>query len=179
MVIRKSITRLHSIAAIHRQLYDQENLTHIYLNTFFESFKEISGQQYGLELFSLVLTHECHQHVININQAVPCAMLLNELTGNICTATHKGTDTAKLTMAVECHDFQLSVSLELTSDEHYFRIEPKGNSTLLEIIKKQLHTEIFKVSEDRKEISFVFTLKDLRGTSSALPKNYTPNLTLT
>jgi len=176
-VLNKSITRLHSIAAIHRQLYDQENLTHIYLNTFFESVKEITVQQYEFERFGITLTKNCHHRVFNINQAVPCSMLLNELTGHICSAQANQMCNPELSLQVSCSDSKLSISLEILSDNTIFRIHSNTNYTLLEILKKQLSVDDFEWSEDAKKVHFDFKLTDIRGTSSALPKNYNPDLT--
>lgn len=173
-IITRSISRLHSIAAIHEQLYNYQNLTKIDLIKFFNQIINIGQSQCNNLNLNYANPQSCNGDFININQAVPCSMLLNQIfsivNDNLCSSD-KPTD---LTVRVYCENSELRIGINsqiLSTDKFQSLLK---NDVLVSLFKEQL-SAFFNINTKQNDILISFQLSDKKGSSNSLPEDYKPS----
>lgn len=173
-IIKRNVARLHSIASIHKLLYEEESLTHIQLSSYFHSLVDSFCTQYSGIDINLSISSNCNEETININQAVPNAMLMNELISTVCPRSPKGKN-EKTDITLTCVDDFVTVTIQFPNiDQQLSQYELKQNS-LIKLISKQLGAENLSIFAGSNDITYSFKLSNLKGSSSSLPKNYKPS----
>ena len=74
--------RIHTMALIHERLYNTENFSNIDFNIFIQDLAESLQMSYSLISCNIVLHLEVNDVVLDINKAIPCGLLINELISN-------------------------------------------------------------------------------------------------
>ncbi len=160
-------SRIYSIAKIHETLYQEENMVsikyHKYLKSFLNSLPQFSNSD-GSANFIL----ESDEILLNINQAVPFGLMLNEML-NVLIPSSLSDDT--------------SISLVLRQIGEYVSLQIQGESLdvlnlvknrysenfqykLIEIFLDQLNAEI-DLDEKEQKIIVSFKKMRIRGSSSS------------
>ncbi len=107
--LKDSQLRVQSIALVHEKLYQSENLSYIQFDYYIRDLLQAISSTYMDTHVSVSIKTDLDDIVLNINQAIPCSLLLNELIvnaykhafdngagGNIYVKTHKNEDTIHL-----------------------------------------------------------------------------------
>ncbi|MDZ7771486.1 MAG: histidine kinase dimerization/phosphoacceptor domain -containing protein [Balneolaceae bacterium] len=81
-VLIDSQLRVQSIALVHEKLYQSDSLSHVAFDTYARELVEAIGQTYMNGEREIELRTDLEPLEMSINQAIPCALLLNELTVN-------------------------------------------------------------------------------------------------
>lgn len=81
-VLNESMLRVKSIAMIHEQLYQTEDFANISFDEYVQELTELVSQTIDTGSQAIALEVECDELHININQAIPCALIINELVTN-------------------------------------------------------------------------------------------------
>lgn len=81
-VLKDSQMRVKSIALVHEKLYQSEDLSHIEFDKYINELLEGIEQTYRHEDTDVRFETDIEPVIININQAIPCSLLLNELVVN-------------------------------------------------------------------------------------------------
>lgn len=81
-LFEESQTRIHSMALIHEQLYQSENLDRIDLIPYVENLVANLYQSFGCYNGSIQLNLNIDQISLNIETAIPCGLIINELVSN-------------------------------------------------------------------------------------------------
>lgn len=173
-IIKRNVTRLHSIASIHKLLYEEENLTSLQLLSYFQSLVDSFTSQFSAIILNLSAEPGCNNHIININLAVPNAMLMNEILSSISPKKSNGT-TAQADIHLSCNQDLVTVDIQFQNNDVQKAIHTLTDNSLIELISKQLEVENLSICDKSNNISFSFKLSDLKGSSSSLPKNYKPS----
>lgn len=161
-LFKRSISRLHSIAVIHNLLYDQKEFSKIPLPVFLQTIAEtIQAQFIETEIYTHLSPETVNQQ-ININQALPCGMLINEIISGIQVSGTKINLTAGLS--------EQSIHLCFTSaaDKLFSFIDSDSDNTIVEILLQQLQADLFKTYDNQRSLHFSFKVKNQRGSGSAL-----------
>lgn len=77
-----SQNRIHSMALIHEELYRSDDLAHI---NFFPYIKKLLAKlfaNFGISTARIKLSIDIDNTLININHAIPCGLIINELVTN-------------------------------------------------------------------------------------------------
>lgn len=162
-------SRIHSIAKIHELLYSNPNFSSVdfmeYVHDMAKSLSTTSGFNFT--------TISGEDVSMNVNQAVPCGMLLNEIS---TTAAKKATD-----HGLKTFDIQLSISME---DDLYSMMicdmnktpvfdfiktqEDQLTSELIGVLVRQLGGKMKLIEKDEYNcISITFRKKEKKGAHSA------------
>lgn len=144
--LKDSQLRVQSIALVHEKLYQSENLSYIQFDYYIRDLLQAISSTYMDSHISVNIDTELEDIVLNINQAIPCSLLLNELIvnaykhafdknegGNIFVKTHKEEDTIHLYVKDDGVGFPKDFDFEAASSL---------GMTLINTLTQQLHGEI-------------------------------------
>lgn len=111
--LRESQSRVHSMALVHEQLYQNELVTqldlHSYLTTLLHRLRQRFENNPDAPVLEIKLNAE---HVcVNLNQAVTCGLLLNELLTNVFEFIYRQHKSGKLTLEVFEEDEEVVLSV--------------------------------------------------------------------
>ena len=81
-LFEESQTRIHSMALIHEQLYQSENLDRIDLPPYVENLVANLYQSFGCGSTSVQFNLNVDPIFLNIETAIPCGLIINELVSN-------------------------------------------------------------------------------------------------
>lgn len=106
IALKDSQLRVQSIALVHEKLYQSENLSYIQFDYYIRDLLQAISSTYMDSHVSIHIDTDLENIILNINQAIPCSLLLNELIvnaykhafdnneeGNIYVKTFKKKDT--------------------------------------------------------------------------------------
>ncbi len=159
-------SRIFSIAKIHETLYQEKNVVNIHFDNYLKSFVKFLPQQgFQADVIS-ELNLECDETTLNLNQAVPAGLMINELINVLLPENTDG-----------------DLNLNLTSSEELVKISLQGCGLKLENFKKNLESEQFQyklvdilvaqlngtieVNLEANFVSIVFGKNDAKGSSNA------------
>lgn len=77
-----SQNRIHSMALIHEELYRSADLAHINFFPYVQKLLAKLFASYGISTARIKLLFDIDNALININQAIPCGLIINELVTN-------------------------------------------------------------------------------------------------
>lgn len=72
-----SIQRIKTMALVHEKIYQAEDYNNIDFNKFAEDLIRVHSHRYGVEI-----TSEINVRLLNVNYAIPCGLITNELLSN-------------------------------------------------------------------------------------------------
>jgi len=81
-LLRESQHRIQSMALIHEKIYQSENLAQINFQHYVRDLVTEIFQSYQTSSVNVRLSFELEPVLLEINRAIPCALILNELTSN-------------------------------------------------------------------------------------------------
>jgi PAS domain S-box-containing protein len=167
-------SRIKSIAKIHELLYQNESLSHVSFDKFLESM--IDSNNISLGNPNIVSEFDLQEVILNVNQAIPAGILLNEV---IDCLTEKIQEVGK----------KPSLSLSVSEQENLVRIEindTSGSNTienckfifdgeetslrkeLIDVLSKQVHAEITISNNGSSKLVISFEKRETKGSHNAL-----------
>ena len=81
-VLKESQMRISSMAMIHEKLYESESFSDIGFDTYIKELVETIQKTVADEEKEIRINYDLDEISLNINQAIPCALILNELVVN-------------------------------------------------------------------------------------------------
>ncbi|MBN2090281.1 hypothetical protein JW964_11775, partial [candidate division KSB1 bacterium] len=81
-IFRESQNRIHSIALIHERLYRAKDLGKIDFTDYIKNLVQTLYQTYYIERNRITFSFNSENVALDINQAIPCGLILNELVSN-------------------------------------------------------------------------------------------------
>ena len=78
----ESRNRIRSMALIHEKLYQSQNLAHINFGEYIQTLTTHLFHTYKVDPSSVVLKTELQDVFLDINTAIPCSLIINELVSN-------------------------------------------------------------------------------------------------
>lgn len=81
-VLMQSKLRIHSMAKIHEKLYDSKDFANLNLENYVSELVDTISQTMNVEEHRININIECDDILLNINQALPSALIINELVTN-------------------------------------------------------------------------------------------------
>ncbi len=164
-ILAASKDRIQSMALVHEKLYKTEDLAHI---DFSDYVKSLSGQllrTYGSDPEKIKLNIEIKFALLDINSAIPCGLIINELVSN--AVKHAFPDDRK---------GEINISLQTDKENNYiltvsdngiglpgnidFRNTKTFGLQLVNILVDQLHSTVELEREGGTSIKITFTKKD-------------------
>lgn len=111
-VLNESMLRVRSIAMIHEQLYQTKDFANISFDEYLQELIELVSQTINAGSHAIALEVECDELHININQAIPCALIINELVTNAYEHGFTNLDRGLIKVEVKKNDKYIKLLVE-------------------------------------------------------------------
>lgn len=108
-VLTQSKLRIHSMARIHEQLYRSMDFANLSLDDYIKELVETIYQSMQGQKKEVDLEVECEDVTLNINQAVSCALIVNELVTNAFKYAFEGDQRGKLEVSFSRDDKRITM----------------------------------------------------------------------
>lgn len=144
--LRESQMRIQSMAMIHQKLYQSEALSNIGFDHYVKELIQTIENTYNFDGQDVSVEFDMDPVKLNVNQAIPSALILNELVTNSFKHAFKGKD--KGSVSINLHQDEDRVKLKVIDDGKGlgpdFNIETQQSlgMTLVHTLTQQLEGEL-------------------------------------
>ncbi|NBV24673.1 MAG: PAS domain S-box protein [Proteobacteria bacterium] len=108
----ESGSRVQSMALVHEKLYQSSSLSELDFGAYAQSLTDSLLRSYGTDSSLIRLRFDVEKVRLDINQAIPCALILNELVSNALKYAFPDGRTGEIWLRMHCHaDRQVSISV--------------------------------------------------------------------
>lgn len=174
-ILKNSQLRIQSMATVHEMLYEAQNFNSLSFNDFIKKMVDSIRDIYKSAYSDLNVDIDAEDIDLNVNQAVPFGLMVNELVTN--AFKHAYPDGGSGVVAVSFYEEEGNVVLKvedegmgLGGDFSLEESESLGFS-LIKILSQQIDADVTVESEHGTKITVVFEKKDKKGSSSSLNLN--------
>jgi PAS domain S-box-containing protein len=170
-------SRIYTIAAIHELLYQNESLSHVSFNNYIETVIKNEANLPNSEGHKLISNYLLDEVVLNINQAIPMGMLLNEILDCLKDMNLSKKDRLESNLSMVMKDGTDEVLIELKDPTHsllnYGQGVSEKNASLRRELVSVLLTQISGNMTIEEHPSFTslcisFPKKEVKGPHSGL-----------
>ncbi len=170
-ILKNCELRIKSMALIHEKLYQTSSLSNInfknYLEDLISNMRDTMALQENIEL-----SLNCGDIKLNVNQAVPCGLIINELIVNSLKHAFVGLNSGQVIIDVQEHENRVSVEVRdngvgMTQSE-IENIKESMGYTIIDTLTKQLKADFEITSDDGTAVTFSFERQQIKGSSSGI-----------
>lgn len=170
--LQDSQLRIHSMAIVHEMLYQSETLSEIEVSRYMTKLAEVISDTLQPENKNIEVITDADDIMLNVNQAIPCALIVNELITNAFEYAFKGRKQG--TISINVHQQGKKILTEVRDNGIGLPGDfdkKKQNSLgiyLVNTLGEQLEADVNVDSgEWGTSFSFAFTKSDKPGSSSS------------
>ncbi|MCH2451151.1 MAG: PAS domain S-box protein [Gracilimonas sp.] len=169
-ILGNSISRIKSMALIHEKLYRSKSLSHLEFREYIEDL--VSSIKKTQDHSDKINIHvDCDDIVLNVNQAVPCALILNEAISNAIEHAFVGKkEKGTIWVSFKEHNNELHVSIRddgIGMPKNVLGTKQASMGlTIIQTLIKQLSAEKEIKNNYGTEILFSFVRQDVKGAHS-------------
>ncbi len=161
-IFRESQDRIKSMAIIHEQLYQSQDLAHINFASYIQSMMVHLFNSYSAHSRIINLKTSLEQINFEIDTAIPCGLIINELVSNSLKHAFKGRDSGEI--SIELKNFNDKYRLVISDNGIGFDLSKLENSTslglkLVRSLVDQLEGDLEIKSDNGSE--FIITFEEL------------------
>lgn len=171
-ILKNSQLRIHSMSTVHELLYQAKNFNKLSFDDFVSKMVFSIQNIYSKQASNIEINLDVEDIKLNVNQAVPCGLIINELITNAFKHAYTDGDRGTINVSLKERDEEifLKVSDNGAGLPSGFRLEENDSLgfTLVKILIKQIEADIHIVNNDGTDISVVFKKQDKKGGSSTL-----------
>lgn len=170
--IRNSQLRIRSMSIVHEMLYKSETLSLIEMDNYVQKLAAVISDTLSPVDKIIKTTVNSDNIVLNVNQAIPAALIISELITNAYEFAFDGQEQGTVTVNLGKNDKEVSVSVSdngigLPLNFEEMREKSLG-ITLVENLCMQLETEIeIESGKWGTRFGFTFQKNDTAGSSSS------------
>lgn len=166
--LKESQSRIQSIAMVHEKLYQSESLSDIALDSYIgELIRFISGTFYQNEN-KVEVIKDIDPISLEIQQAIPCGLILNEMITNAYKHGFKDIDDGRLRISLKEEDRKIKMTVENNGSTlpEGFDISQSSSlgMTLIQTLVKQLDGSLDISSEDYTSFTVTFSAQRKKAT---------------
>lgn len=179
-ILFNSIMRIRTMSLIHEKLYSITNFSNVPFHTFTNSLIQILNDHYNSEK-RITVKMELDEVLLNVNQAMPVALILNELLSNAFThAFGKGSNgTIYVKLGKKDDQINLTVSddgIGIPKSINGAETDSLG-LTIINLLTKQLNGMLRISRNNGSEFNVQFTYnRAAKGSSGNFFPSITPHL---
>jgi len=170
-ILRNTQLRIQTMATVHEMFYQSSSFNNLRFENFVENMVEAIQAILTNQTNQITFEFDVEPLELNINQAVPCGLILNELITNAYKHAYPEsggevevsieTEGKKVTMGVEDNGIGL---LERISIDEPMTL----GFTLIKNLSKQLNAKILLDRQLGTNVSVQFTKEDKKGAGSSM-----------
>ncbi|MDZ7658145.1 histidine kinase dimerization/phosphoacceptor domain -containing protein [Fodinibius sp.] len=167
--LQQSHLRVQSIALVHEKLYQSESLSYIQFDRYLQDLLQTIADIYIGGESDIDINSNLNALTLNVNQAIPCALLINELVINAFKYAFEDTDEGTINILVQKDDQQVLV--KVSDNGHGFDEgndlgdNPSLGLELVDTLVEQLNGELKLYNRDGAHIEFRFTPEGVSNTT--------------
>lgn len=170
-ILGNSISRIKSIALIHEKLYSSKSLSHLefreYIEDLISSIKNVQDYNNKIDIHI-----DCDSIVLNVNQAVPCALILNEAISNAIEHAFPHQEKGTIWVSLKEQNDQIQISIKDDGigvpDSVLNDKQTSMGITIIQTLIRQLNAEKEFKNDQGTELKFTFIRQDVKGAHSQL-----------
>ncbi|OQX96473.1 hypothetical protein B6I21_00875 [candidate division KSB1 bacterium 4572_119] len=135
-VFQESQNRVRSMSLVHEKLYQSENFAKINLKQYIEDLAKYLFRSYNIDSNKIRLDTKIDKVVLDIERAIPCGLIINELVTNSLKYAFPNHDSGKVTIRLKaCANDKLSLTVK---DDgiglQKYMVEPDKKSLGLQLV---------------------------------------------
>ncbi|NGP77966.1 PAS domain S-box protein [Balneolaceae bacterium YR4-1] len=162
--LRESQARIQSIAMVHERLYQSDSFTNIPLGTYIDELFRFIANTFNTEGHEIKIEKEIESVALDVSQAIPCGLILNELITN--AYKHAFDDTKEPIISISLFKENGTINLEvkdngkgLPSD---FEVDQPSSlgTTLIRTLVQQLNGDLKVHSNQGATFSISFNANE-------------------
>lgn len=111
IALQHSQLRIQSIALIHEKLYQNETFADIHISDFVKELVNTVSESFKAPQQNIKLTYNLDDITMNINQAVPLSLLLNECIVNVYKHAFKGIDEGETVINLDRYGEKIKIEV--------------------------------------------------------------------
>jgi len=100
-MLRESQDRIKSMSFIHESLYRSKDLSSVNFTEYLKNLVNNLFHTYGVNIEGLKLTYDLDEISLNLDTAIPCGLIINELISNALKYAFKNRDKGELTVSLK------------------------------------------------------------------------------
>ncbi|MEX0680309.1 MAG: PAS domain S-box protein [Balneolales bacterium] len=151
--------RIKIIANIHQELYRSENLAKLYFDTFLKEFIQEIAVALSMQK-EINLEFNCRHVLLDVNQAILCSLIVNEVVNRMFQNTKNGSRTRKMIVSLDQEGKKVKLSIQNEEQTTGRNFKLKENlllqSSIIDGLAKQL---IANYNFEYDNMELVFTLQ--------------------
>ena len=163
-VLKDSQMRVKSIALVHEKLYQSEDLSHIEFDKYIGELLEGIEKTYRHSDTNINFETDIDSVIFNINQAIPCSLLLNELVVNAYKHAFKNSNEGTIYVSLK----RRNGTIELQIKDDGVGLETSDNEeksslgmSLVNTLVQQLNGEMEAYNDDGASFKLTFEIADV------------------
>lgn len=170
--LRESRDRIKSMAMIHEKLYQSKSFSEIDLANYLKELTEYICSTYVGHQKEVSVETNLDPIQLNINQAVPVGLIINEIMANAIEHGFQGKDSGTITVAV--HEIEEKVQIQISDDgdglpeDVDFTSSDSTGSAIVGALIQQIDGDLTVENDGGLEVKIVFQKSDASGSSNAL-----------
>jgi len=170
--LRESRDRIKSMALIHEKLYQSSSFSNIDLASYLEELTDYICSTYVGHHKDISLETSFDHVRLNINQAVPVGLIINEIMANAIEHGYKEQDAGIITIAV--HEIEEKVQIQINDDGNGlpenidFSSSDSTGSAIIGALIQQIDAELTVGRDEGLNVKIVFQKSAASGSSNAL-----------
>ncbi len=163
--LTESQSRIQSISLVHEMLYHDYNLAYINYKIYVNDLLEAISKMYSNDEKEISLNAEVDDISLDVNLAIPCSLLLNEVIVNSYKHAFDGMNEGKICVSMKKSDANYVLTVQDNGaglEEDELKKSKSLGKTLIKTLTSQLHGQFsIKQGEDGKGTKFeiVFPVK--------------------
>lgn len=173
-VLRNSESRVISIAKIHELLYQSHDFANVQMEQYVNNLVTHLQDSYLLDDQNINIDLKIADFQINVNQALPVGLIVNELVANSIEHAFSKQDLGTITVLI-IEDVTNEITVEVRDngkglDMNVSEFKEKGNlgSSLIQTLTSQLNADLEITIDNGTTFRFSFQKEDKKGSVSAL-----------
>ncbi len=162
-MLSSSQARIKSIAKVHQKLYESTTLSDIPLDTYITELTQEIQKAYASEKKDIDIQIDVESVSVNINDAIPLGLILNELINNAFKHAYKGLDHGLLKISL--HKIEEGLQLSVKNDGHKMddNFDPASSDslgmTLIQVLLKRINGSLKIENNDLTNFKIDFNLE--------------------
>lgn len=169
--LQDSRDRLQSMAMIHEILYQSESFSDINLSQYLNNLTNYIGETYIHDQKDIHMQTNFDDVILNINQAVPVGLIVNEMLTNAITHGLDTIENGEIALLLSELDGKISLSIKdngkgLPGDFNYNSADSSG-LLIVKTLVQQLDADVTFENRDGMTFNLQFQKSDASGSSNA------------